>query len=114
MNGILMIAKHTLLQGDSDNQVVNLGDKPDGTYFYDTFLIVKKDKQYKVLSNKCTHAGCRISSQRGNELMCSCHGSVFSQSGEVLKGPATKPLQQLAHTVKDSSGEIIVQIHHPE
>ncbi|PRW64618.1 Rieske (2Fe-2S) protein [Actinopolyspora mortivallis] len=53
----------------------------------------------------CTHMRCTVRAA-GNELRCPCHGSVFeSASGEVVSGPARKPLPSVA--VRVESGEIV-------
>jgi len=47
--------------------------------------------EYVALSPTCTHRGCRVRKvQQGFE--CPCHGSRYDQYGEVIEGPATRPL----------------------
>jgi Rieske Fe-S protein len=58
----------------------------------------------------CTHAGCDIG-ETGNVspqgLVCDCHGSVFDADGNVVRGPATAPLDHFAVSV-DASGNLTV------
>jgi Rieske Fe-S protein len=49
--------------------------------------------QLVALSTVCTHAGCTVAWQAENKLLdCPCHHSRFDTAGQVLKGPAKKPL----------------------
>jgi glycine/D-amino acid oxidase-like deaminating enzyme/nitrite reductase/ring-hydroxylating ferredoxin subunit len=49
--------------------------------------------QLHLRSAVCTHAGCTVHWNRFEGCWdCPCHGSQFSTDGEVLCGPATKPL----------------------
>jgi cytochrome b6-f complex iron-sulfur subunit len=66
--------------------------------------IVRKGDDIYTLSLVCTHLGCTVN-VTPNELICPCHGSIFGRGGEVLKGPADRPLERLA--VEDD-GEFIV------
>jgi cytochrome b6-f complex iron-sulfur subunit len=54
----------------------------------------------------CTHQGCEASVS-GDEVACPCHGSVFDSDGNVVNGPAAKPLQHFAVSV-DATGNITV------
>ena len=78
-------------------------------------VILKDNKKVAVYKNKagkeylfspyCTHLGCVIKWNKGKkEWHCPCHGSVFSATGKVKKGPAKKPLNQIGenkeYTVK--------------
>jgi cytochrome b6-f complex iron-sulfur subunit len=50
------------------------------------------------LSRICTHQGCDTEVQN-NQLACPCHGSLFSASGSVLRGPniQSPPIVPLSH-----------------
>ena len=59
----------------------------------------------------CTHAGCDMGqngSVSGQGLFCGCHGSVFDANGNVVRGPATQPLDHFAVTA-DASGNLTVR-----
>jgi Rieske Fe-S protein len=54
----------------------------------------------------CTHQGCTVG-EIGKNLACPCHGSVFNgQSGEVIMGPAQRPLDM--YKVAEVNGEIYI------
>jgi Rieske Fe-S protein len=50
----------------------------------------------------CPHQGCLVSEVTNNEILCPCHGSLFSaQDGAVLVGPATTGLAPVDVSVVD-------------
>ena len=56
-----------------------------------------------ALSARCTHMGCLVSFNPAERSWdCPCHGSRFGLEGEVLEGPAVKPLEQVS--LSDSGG----------
>jgi cytochrome b6-f complex iron-sulfur subunit len=46
----------------------------------------------------CTHEGCTINEFGNSVFQCECHGSQFSTSGSVVRGPATQPLRRFNTT----------------
>ena len=50
------------------------------------------------LSRICTHQQCEAF-VRNNRIECDCHGSIFSNTGDVIRGPSTgesiRPLDKL-------------------
>jgi glycine/D-amino acid oxidase-like deaminating enzyme/nitrite reductase/ring-hydroxylating ferredoxin subunit len=49
-----------------------------------------------AVSARCTHLGCLVQfDEVEREWACPCHGSRFSVDGEVLHGPAIKPLARV-------------------
>jgi len=106
-----LIKKHFETTGGKDFQKISLAGKANGIYFFDSFLVVKKGASFNVLSNRCTHAGCKVNKEHDGNILCACHGSTYSHTGKVMKGPATKPLSQLSYTVSPVTGEITVKLN---
>jgi menaquinol-cytochrome c reductase iron-sulfur subunit len=69
------------------------------------WVVLDNQKQITAFSPLCTHLGCayRWQSER-NAFLCPCHGSVFSAHGDVLSGPASRPLDR--YSVKIESGRL--------
>ena len=52
--------------------------------------------QVHIVSTTCTHMGCEVGwNDAESSWDCPCHGSRFSYTGEVLEGPAVKPLKRI-------------------
>ncbi len=59
--------------------------------------------EYKGLSAVCTHNGCLVNEIADETIYCPCHGSMFSLDGEVVAGPAERPLEPVAIHVQGES-----------
>lgn len=53
---------------------------------------------FYAVSTVCPHLGCTVD-RRPEGFLCPCHGSKFSEGGQVLNGPATRPLTFLLLTL---------------
>jgi cytochrome b6-f complex iron-sulfur subunit len=62
---------------------------------------------YYAISSVCTHLGCNVNYARGGGFDCPCHGSRFDANGEVLKGPAPRPLAWFGLSMSPR-GELVV------
>lgn len=86
-------------------------DFPEGTVRFNrdrkAYVIGAPGGVY-ALSAVCTHLGC-ITRWRSDEsvIACPCHGSRFDLEGNVVHGPAPRPLPWLQMTV-DPSGLLVV------
>lgn len=61
-------------------------------------IVVVADPNQKgnvlAVNSKCTHQGCTVDWKASDTVfLCACHNSRFAANGEVLRGPATAPLQ---------------------
>ena len=57
-------------------------------------LVIRSDAGFSALSLVCTHLGCTVES-KADGFACPCHGSRFDAQGQVVRGPAGKPLRSL-------------------
>lgn len=71
------------------------------------YVVREAAAAYTAVSAVCTHQGCQVNWDQGEQkYLCPCHGAVFSHSGQVLKGPAKRPLPNFPVAVKN--GEVLV------
>jgi len=77
-------------------------------YPYEIAIEKKEDNTYKALLLKCTHYDNQLT-PTGNGFTCTLHGSKFSKEGDVVNGPAARPLQQLKTQVINNSLLISLQ-----
>lgn len=63
-----------------------------------TTLVVNVDgNTIRAFTSVCTHAGCSTNWQfSSNRFECTCHGSRFNTSGSVVRGPATRDLDEFS------------------
>ena len=61
------------------------------------FLVSRTGQEtFAALTAVCTHFGCTIVRFDNMTYECPCHGSRFSSTGGVVRGPASSPLRQFA------------------
>ncbi len=76
----------------------------------------KKDFPYIVFSGKCPHLGCgykwRSHKTLGQVFLCPCHLSIYNAAGEVLDGPAPRPLDALPIRVSAAGDIEIIDIEY--
>lgn len=67
--------------------------------------VIREGGTVYALSLVCTHLGCSVN-VTPSEILCPCHGSRFDRQGNVLQGPANRPLTRYA--VEEQGERIIV------
>lgn len=64
-----------------------------------------------AVSRTCTHLGCRLNfKEKEGYLECPCHQSRFTLYGEVLHGPAKKPLTRYPVETTEGSDTYLITI----
>ena len=74
-----------------------------GTILSDAQVVLTQPSKgaFKAFSAICTHQGCPVSQITGGNIVCPCHGSMFSiKDGSVVGGPAPSPLPPVKIAVK--------------
>lgn len=70
--------------------------------------IVRHDDKLYAFWGRCTHLGCTPNwFDAEKRFKCPCHGSNFNIEGDVIAGPAPKPLNRCAIALLPT-GEILV------
>lgn len=71
------------------------------------FYLSRVDEGFLAMWQRCTHLGCTIPwDEEAGEFRCPCHSSVFNTRGEVVSGPAPRPMDLFPVEIRD--GEIFV------
>ncbi|RJP50198.1 MAG: ubiquinol-cytochrome c reductase iron-sulfur subunit [Anaerolineaceae bacterium] len=66
------------------------------------YVLTSNGQDYFVMSNVCTHLGCRVRWIPENDgFFCPCHNGVFSKDGNVVDGPPPRPLDRFESKVED-------------
>lgn len=82
--------------GNDEGAVVSVKGERKGAY---------RDKEgtMYIVDTTCTHVGCEVGWNEAERTWdCPCHGSRFSYTGDVIEGPAEKPLQQYDYKMLDN------------
>ncbi len=72
------------------------------TEVHEAWVVKHSDSDLTVFSPICTHLGCHYDwAAAAGEFVCPCHNSYFSLTGNVLAGPAPRPLDTLPYRIED-------------
>jgi menaquinol-cytochrome c reductase iron-sulfur subunit len=72
------------------------------------WIVRKGDGSITAFSPQCTHLGCAYHWERkkgdpeNGQFVCPCHGSHFDSTGNVIAGPAPRPLDRYRTKIEGS------------
>lgn len=72
-------------------------------------FIINREGQFQAISAVCTHLGCTVKMAPESQFHCPCHGSKFDEHGNVIAGPAPRPLPHFELSVS-RDGDIVVDM----
>lgn len=76
------------------------------------YLARLEDGGMLALWHRCTHLGCTVPWREEEGVFhCPCHSSIFNPQGEVLSGPAPRPLDLFPIEIVD--GQVAVDTSRP-
>ena len=84
--------------------------RPDGKRYMlaEGVLLILTDNGPRAYDAHCTHLGCVLQVSPEGSIRCPCHGSEFSATGAVIRGPARNALIPF-DVVSESNGEFVVE-----
>tara|TARA_R100001143_G_scaffold63593_1_gene73112 strand:+ start:23676 stop:24170 length:495 start_codon:yes stop_codon:yes gene_type:complete len=69
-----------------------------------TLVVNVGDNVIRAFTSVCTHQQCFRDWRFSNSLFeCTCHGSRFNTSGEVVRGPATRDLAEFTVVIENNT-----------
>lgn len=98
---VIPLAEAQARMGERGALMITGADLPE------SIILVQHAAGFRALGATCTHLGCTVRPGK-NQLQCPCHGSSFSTTGAVLRGPAQRPLTRYA--VDLTRDELIVSL----
>lgn len=76
------------------------------------FISHLEDVGLLAMWHRCTHLGCTVPWREDErQFHCPCHSSLFNRAGEVIGGPAPRPLDLFPIEIED--GEVVVDTAQP-
>ncbi|MCE9668309.1 Rieske 2Fe-2S domain-containing protein [Myxococcus stipitatus] len=71
------------------------------------FVFRQEDGTLSAVDSVCTHQGCEVqANQEELNLVCPCHMSIFSATGDAVSGVATLPLKKF--TATETADEVVL------
>ncbi|MBD3322770.1 MAG: Rieske 2Fe-2S domain-containing protein [Chitinivibrionales bacterium] len=93
------VSSHTLELDLNDQQYQPLTTVGGAQYvpfegnFRPLIVVRSGENDVRAFSSQCTHQGCQVNLPQDGIVECPCHGSRFTDTGELVSGPANADLQ---------------------
>jgi Rieske Fe-S protein len=84
--------------------------RPEG-WFYDIAVRKTSAVDYEALLLECTHQQNQLIVSQ-NRFECTLHGSRFNLEGQVIKGPAERPLKRFVTRL--DQGQVVIELKPTE
>ncbi|MEG1408574.1 MAG: FAD-dependent oxidoreductase [Terrisporobacter sp.] len=101
IKGKLISGSSEMPKNKNEGKVVSIHGKRYGAY---------RDEigELFIVDITCTHLGCELRFNSGDKSWdCPCHGSRFDYKGNILNGPALKPLKRYGQGKNDIDPKLI-------
>jgi Rieske Fe-S protein len=86
-------------------KIFRFGNRP-------AILVRLTDGTYRAFNAICTHLNCTVQYRTAeHDVWCACHNGVYDLKGNVVSGPAPRPLDQ--YTVHIRGQEVVVTRERP-
>ena len=75
-----------------------------------TYLVIETGPEIAPygIQPVCTHLGCTVPwDAEQNRFICPCHNSQYDAAGQVLQGPAQRPLPLVTVVVKQNQIRLV-------
>ena len=69
------------------------------------WVVKSADSEIVAFGPQCTHLGCAYHVDNGR-FLCPCHTSIFSTDGQVVAGPAPRPLDRYETKIENERLQI--------
>jgi cytochrome b6-f complex iron-sulfur subunit len=91
--------------GKPEDYPLGISDKLKKTH---RVWVVRSERGFYSFWARCTHLGCTPNwFDAEGRFKCPCHGSNFNKDGDVIAGPAPKPLWRCAIQLADD-GQLLI------
>lgn len=101
IKGKLNLGKDDMPTKKGEGHIVNIDGKRYGAFR-------NYDGKLHIVDITCTHLGCELKfNSAENTWDCPCHGSRFDYDGNILDGPALKPLKKYRYGKNDVDPKLL-------